>query len=40
MEESASGGKMSTKELEWRCRATDEEGLSFSRSSVDKIRTT
>lgn len=40
MDESASGGRMSTSEWEWRWRATDDDGLSSSRSSVDKIRTT
>mmetsp|Transcript_10619 Transcript_10619/g.21017 ORF Transcript_10619/g.21017 Transcript_10619/m.21017 type:complete len:273 (-) Transcript_10619:315-1133(-) len=39
MEESASGGSVSTTELEWRCRATDEEGLSSSRFSVLRMRT-
>jgi hypothetical protein len=32
--------RMSTRALEWRWRATDEEALSFSRSSVERIRTT
>jgi hypothetical protein len=40
MEESASGGSMSTRALEWRWRATEEEGLSFSRSRVERMRTT
>ena len=40
IEESASGGRMSTRELEWRCNATDDDGFNFSRSSVDKMRTT
>ena len=35
MEESASGGRMSTRELEWRCRATEEDGFSSSRFKVD-----
>jgi hypothetical protein len=40
MEESASGGRMSTRAFEWRWRATEEDGLSFSRSRVERIRTT
>jgi hypothetical protein len=40
MELSASGGRMSTSALECRCRATEEEGLSFSRSRVERMRTT
>ena len=40
IEESASGGRMSTNEFEWRCKATEDEGLSFSRSRVERIRTT
>mmetsp|Transcript_9934 Transcript_9934/g.25746 ORF Transcript_9934/g.25746 Transcript_9934/m.25746 type:complete len:273 (+) Transcript_9934:197-1015(+) len=39
IEESASGGSVSTTELEWRCSATDEEGLSSSRLSVLRMRT-
>mmetsp|Transcript_18558 Transcript_18558/g.63251 ORF Transcript_18558/g.63251 Transcript_18558/m.63251 type:complete len:233 (+) Transcript_18558:289-987(+) len=39
IEESASGGSMSTRALEWRCRATDALGLSSSLSSVDRILT-
>jgi hypothetical protein len=40
MEESASGGRMSTRALEWRCSATEEEGLRSSRSRVERMRTT
>jgi hypothetical protein len=40
IEESASGGRMSTSAFEWRWRATEDEGFSFSRSSVDRMRTT
>lgn len=40
MDESASGGRMSTRALECRCKATEEDGLRSSRSRVDKIRTT
>mmetsp|Transcript_39317 Transcript_39317/g.98426 ORF Transcript_39317/g.98426 Transcript_39317/m.98426 type:complete len:264 (-) Transcript_39317:317-1108(-) len=39
IEESASGGRVSTTEFEWRCRATDEEGLSSSRLRVLRMRT-
>jgi hypothetical protein len=40
IEESASGGRISTREFEWRCSATEEDGLSFSRSRVERMRTT
>jgi hypothetical protein len=40
MEESASGGRISTRALECRWRATEEEALSFSRSRVERILTT
>lgn len=40
IDESASGGRMSTSECECRWRATDEDGFSSSRSRVDRIRTT
>ncbi|PHH84284.1 hypothetical protein CDD83_2200 [Cordyceps sp. RAO-2017] len=40
IDESASGGSMSTSAFECRCSATDDDGLSFSRSSVDRMRTT
>ena len=40
IEESASGGRMSTSALECRCRATLEDGFSNSLSSVLRIRTT
>ena len=40
IDESASGGRMSTSECECRWSATDDDGLSSSRSSVDRIRTT
>jgi hypothetical protein len=40
MDESASGGRISTRAFEWRCRATEDEGLSSSRSSVERMRTT
>jgi hypothetical protein len=39
MVESDSGGSTSTTLWEWRCSATDELGLSISRSMVDKMRT-
>ena len=39
MEESASGGRMSTRALEWRCRATLELGFRSSLFRVDRIRT-
>jgi hypothetical protein len=40
MEESASGGRMSTSALECRWRATEDEGLRSSRSRVLRMRTT
>ena len=39
MDESASGGRMSTSALEWRWSATDDEGLSSSRFRVERMRT-
>lgn len=39
MEESASGGRMSTSALECRCSAMEALGLSSSRFSVDRMRT-
>jgi hypothetical protein len=39
MDESASGGRMSTKAFECRCSATDADGLSSSRFSVERMRT-
>lgn len=40
IEESASGGSISTSEFEWRWSATEDDGLSFSLSSVERMRTT
>jgi hypothetical protein len=40
MDESASGGRMSTRAFEWRWRATDDDGFRSSRSRVDRMRTT
>jgi hypothetical protein len=40
MEESASGGRMSTRALECLCSATDDEGFRSSRSRVERMRTT
>ena len=39
MELSASGGSTSTRALECLCSATDADGFSNSRSSVERIRT-
>ena len=39
MDESASGGKMSTRALEWRCSAMEALGFSSSLFRVDRIRT-
>jgi hypothetical protein len=39
IDESASGGRMSTRALLCLCRATDEEGFSSSRFSVLRMRT-
>jgi hypothetical protein len=40
IDESASGGRMSTRAFEWRWRATEDDGLSNSRSRVERMRTT
>jgi hypothetical protein len=39
MDESASGGRMSTSALLCLCSATEEDGFSSSRLSVDRMRT-
>jgi hypothetical protein len=39
MDESASGGRISTRALLCLCRATEEEGFSSSRLRVDRMRT-
>ena len=40
IDESASGGRISTRAFECRCNATEEDGFRSSRSSVERIRTT